>query len=129
MLEDSWDVALEADGYAPTTRRGYRKGLASLASWLEENSSSETGPCEVTRDDIRGWLVSLRRERAQNTARTYYAAIRSFYRFLLDEGEIQGDPCEGIRSPSPSEPETPVVSPEDLKRLLARPQGVVARRP
>jgi site-specific recombinase XerD len=117
LLGDSWEMAMAADGYAAGTRNGYRKALASFAAWLAAESP-DTGPTDAARDHIRGWLVYLRRERAQNTARTYYAGVRHFYRWLVAEGEIEADPWDGIRSPAPAEPETPVVSPADLRRLL-----------
>ena len=117
LLGDSWEMAMEADGYATGTRHGYRKALASFGAWLAAEAP-DIGPTEVVRDHVRGWLVTLRRQRSQNTARTYYAGVRHFYRWLLAEGEIEVDPCDGIRSPAPAEPETPVVSPADLRRLL-----------
>lgn len=129
LLGDSWETAMEADGYGAATRKGYRKALASFAAHLAEHAP-DTGPCEATRDDVRSWLVDLRRTRAQNTARTYYAGVRHFYRFLHAEGELDHDPTAGIRSPAPAETHTEVVSPEDLRRLLDTCKGrdFVSRR-
>ncbi|HVL99322.1 MAG TPA: tyrosine-type recombinase/integrase [Egibacteraceae bacterium] len=117
MLATSWDMSMEADGYGAATRRGYGKALGSFVAWLTEHSPG-TGPATVVRDDVRGWLVELRRTRAQNTARTYYAGVRHFFRWLHAEGETDRDPCEGIRSPSPAEPVTEVIAAADLRRLV-----------
>lgn len=129
VLGDSWQMSMEADGYGAATRNGYSKAMGSFAAWLAEHSPG-SGPCDTTRDDVRGWLVELRRTRAQNTARTYFAGVRHFFRFLHAEGEIDRDPCEGIRSPSPAEPVTEVVSPADLSRLVESCAGrdFIARR-
>jgi site-specific recombinase XerC len=60
---------------------------------------------------VRRWLVQLRRTRSQNTARTRYAGLRHFFRWLHEEGEVDPDPCEGVRGPTPAEAHTAVMSP------------------
>jgi site-specific recombinase XerD len=79
LLGDSLEMAMEADGYAAGTRHGYREALDSFAAWLA-TEAPDAGPTDATRDHVRGWLVALRRERSQNTARTYYAGVLHFYR-------------------------------------------------
>jgi site-specific recombinase XerD len=129
VLRDSWLMSMEADGYGAATRRNYGEALGSFAAYLAD-VDRDRGPCEATRDDVRGWLVQLRRARSQNTARTRYAGLRHFFRFLHEEGEIDRDPCEGIRGPTPAEAHTAVISPADLRRLLDTCKGsdFVSRR-
>lgn len=117
LLADSWAMSMEADGYGAATIHGYRKALLSLRTWLDEHHPN-TAPADVTRNDVRGWLVDLRRTRSQNTARTYFAGVRHFFRWMAAEGEIERDPCDGIRSPAPAETRTDVLSAADLRRLL-----------
>ena len=117
LLAESWAMAMEADGYGAGTIHGYGKALLSFSTWLAGNAP-DTAPADVTREHVRGWLVELRRTRAQNTARTYFAGVRHFFRWMLAEDEIARDPCEGIRSPAPAETRTDVLAAEDLRRIL-----------
>ncbi|HYT25901.1 MAG TPA: site-specific integrase, partial [Actinomycetota bacterium] len=57
LLGASWELALRADGYAEHTVRSYRRALASLAAHLEQAGHGGVVPAELTRDQVRGWLV------------------------------------------------------------------------
>jgi site-specific recombinase XerD len=118
ILAGSWDLALEADGYPPSTRRNYGKALASFTGWLAENDPA-VDPGDVNRAHVRGWLTYVARSRSPSTARTWFAGVRHFFRFALAEDEIAADPTAGVRGPAPGEPVTDVLSMDDLKALLA----------
>jgi site-specific recombinase XerC len=79
----------------------------------------DVGPVELDRQHIRGWLVDLRESRSSNTARGWFAGVRHFCRWLQSEGETDRDATAGIRTPAPSDPETAVLSDEELRALLA----------
>jgi site-specific recombinase XerD len=126
VLAESWDLALEADSYSPSTRRSYRKGLESFTGWLDA-AAPGTSPGEVTRSHIRGWLGDATRTRSASTARTWFAGIRHFFRFALAEDEITADPTLGVRGPSPGEPVTDVLSVAELRALMAACAGKTFR--
>jgi site-specific recombinase XerD len=121
-LADSWDLALEVDGYPATTRRSYGRALVSLTGWLNENEPGVT-PAGVTRAHVRGWLAWVTRTRSPSTARTWLAGIRNFFKFAVAEDEIGTDPAAGIRGPNPGEPVTEVLSIDQLQALLAACSG------
>jgi site-specific recombinase XerD len=114
----SWDLALNADAYAPNTLLSYRRALAQHADWLAAHHPG-TGPLDVGRDQIRGWLVYARESTSSGPARSWFAGVRHFYRFLVAEGELAADPTEGIRTPPPNDPSTPVLAIEEIRALLA----------
>jgi site-specific recombinase XerD len=118
VLAESWDLALEADGYSASTRRGYRKALESFTAWLA-GTAPGTLPGEVTRPHVRGWLGHVTRTRSASTARSWFAGLRHFFRFALAEDEISADPTLGIRGPVPGEAVTEVLSVDELRALLA----------
>jgi site-specific recombinase XerC len=91
--------------------------VRSLAGWLAEHHP-DVGPIELDRQHIRGWLVNLRESRLSNTARGWFAGVRHFCRWLESEGETDRDATAGIRTPAPGDPETAVLSDEDLRALL-----------
>ena len=116
-LGESWDLSLRADGYALNSLRSYRAGLAGLAVWIAEQDP-DVGPAETRREHVRGWLVHVRETRSSGTARSWYAGARHFFRWCVAEGELTADPTEGIRTPSPNDPRTPVLTDAQLKALL-----------
>jgi site-specific recombinase XerD len=124
LLLRSWQLTMEADGYSPATRRVYRQGVDSLVKWLEANSyDASLAPAALTREQVRAWLVHVRQTRSQATARAWVPAVKHFYRWLVEEGEAIQDPTEGLRTPTPPEPRTPVLSPAELRRLLKACEG------
>jgi len=117
-LGDSWQLALDADGYAKNSVRSYRAALAHLAAWLHQEHAG-TGPLDVTRDHIRAWIVHVRETRSSGTARGWFAGLRHFFRWAVAEGERATDPTDGIKTPKPNDTRTPVLSVEDIRGLLA----------
>jgi site-specific recombinase XerD len=113
-LRTSWTLALRADGYSERTVSAYTLGLRTLVDWLPSN----VGPAEVTRDHLRGWIVALRAEHKPATVAVWLNGVKHFYRFLLAEGEVERDPTAGIRAPAPTETATPVLSADELRRLI-----------
>jgi integrase/recombinase XerC len=129
VLTESWELALRADGYANGTVKAYQNAVRSLAGWLAEHHP-DVGPVELDRQHIRGWLVDLRESRSSNTARGWFAGVEHFCRWLQSEGETDRDATAGLRTPAPGDPETAVLSDEDLRALLATCAGTdfTARR-
>lgn len=120
---------MDADGYPATTRRSYGYAMKNHAMWLAEHAEAPA-PDEVTRDDIRGWVVHVRDANTSNTARTWLAGVRHFYRWAVNETEVTEDPTLGVKMPPPGEPVTPVVTEQQLRDMLASCSGksFVARR-
>jgi site-specific recombinase XerD len=117
-LTVSWELTLRADGYAANTVKAYQNAVRSLAGWLAAHHP-DVGPVELDREHVRGWLVHLRQTRSSSTARGWFAGVRHFCRWLQAEGETDRDATAGIRTPAPGDPATPVLSDEELRRLLA----------
>jgi site-specific recombinase XerD len=118
VLTVSWELALQADGYAENTVKLYQAAVRSLTDWLAAQHPA-IGPVELDRDHVRGWLIHVRETRSSSTARGWFAGVRHFCRWLQSEGETDRDATAGIRAPSAGDPETPVLSAEDLRALLA----------
>src|SRR5574341_337666 len=125
----SWDLALRADGYANNTVASYRLAVRSLADWLADHHP-DVGPAELGRDHVRGWLVHIRATCSPNTARSWFAGVRHFCRWLQAEGEADRDATAGIKTPALGDAETPVLELEHFRALLATCTGndFIARR-
>lgn len=116
-LVESWTLALQADGYSANTLRSYRRAVAYLAEWLAVHHP-EVGPAEMTREHVRGWLVHVRDTTSSGTARSHFAGLRHFTRWLVAEGEAEQDATDGIRTPAPNDVTTPVLSLDEIRAIL-----------
>lgn len=116
-LRESWVLTLEAEGYSPRTIVTYRAGLVGFSSWLALEAP-DCGPTDVIRDQIRAWVVHMRKTVANNTVRARFGGVRHFYRWLVTEGENDRTPFDGVKTPKAGDPHTPVLTAEEVRRLL-----------
>jgi integrase/recombinase XerC len=121
-LEPSWELALRAEGFAENSVQTYLRGLRNLARWAAAERPG-AGPADLETQDIRAWVVELRERGAASSARIHFTAARTFYAWALDEGEVDEDATNGITTPRAGEPVTPVLSQDELRRLLATCDG------
>jgi site-specific recombinase XerD len=112
------------NGYSPSTVEAYRFDLErGLIPFLYQQGKSEVE--KVTRDDIRAYLdyTAVCRGNSSITRARKLAAIKSFFNYLVGNGEIEVNPAAQIRSPRIPERE-PVYLTDDeticLLRTIAR---------
>jgi len=124
-LATSWDLSLRADGYAGNTLRCYRRALVHLTEYL-----GDVDPQDVTRDQVRAWIVATREATSSGTARSHFAGVRHFFRWAKVEEEITTDPTEGIKTPAANQVTTELLTPDSIKKMLdsCAGSGFVARR-
>ena len=118
-------------GLSPNTLAAYRNDLSRYVAFL-----SERGIDDITRvgeDDVSGFVASLsatayepgKRYRASSVARAL-AAVRSFHRFLLMEGDTEEDATAGVVRPKvPRNLPRPLTVDEVARLLAAPPEGTV----
>jgi integrase len=121
-LRDSWMLAMDADGYSARTQVSYQQAHRSLEKWIVGNAPG-VGPEEITREHVRGWLVDLRATSSANTARSWFAGVRHFCKWMVAEGETDTDATQGIKTPRAGEPLTPVLSSKDIRAMLTACSG------
>jgi integrase/recombinase XerD len=82
-------------GLAVNSLEAYRRDLARFEGWLAGKPLPS-----VTLNTLRGYLDYLREKRLSNrTIARHVAAIRSFFGFLLEEGDIPANPAELLVAP------------------------------
>jgi site-specific recombinase XerD len=92
-----WDGVLRAQGMAEKTRRAYGVDLGQLARWA---AAHELGPHELTSRHVRRYAgVLSERRAAKTTVARKLAAVRSFYRDLVNRGELTASPADLVSSP------------------------------
>ncbi|HID87601.1 MAG TPA: site-specific tyrosine recombinase XerD [Anaerolineae bacterium] len=107
-------------GFSKHTLAAYRNDLTQFADFLERTSASIASWAEVTRQMVISYVLHLKeREYASATVARKVAAIKSFFRFLVNEGAIAEDPTATLESPKVKRHLPRVLSRENVNRLLA----------
>lgn len=103
-MEPSWtralaefDAALRTQGMAEKTRRAYGVDLGQLAEWA---SGHGLDPGQLDYRRLRRFAgVLSERGASKSTVARKLAAIRSFYRVLVQRGELEASPADLVSSP------------------------------
>jgi site-specific recombinase XerD len=126
--EASWQDALSrfddwqlAKGMGEKTRRAYGVDLSQLAEWA---AGRELEPRSLTHRELRHFAgVVSERGATKSTVARKLAAIRTFYRHLLERGEIEANPAELVSSPKRDSYLPQVLKPDEVAELLDRIPG------
>lgn len=109
---------LRAAGKAKRTIEGYGQALRYFSAWLTAHDRPLTVE-SLTKHAIASWLADLTAEgKAPDTVLTYYKGLRRFVRWLLAEGEISTNPMANLEQPNPPAKPVPIVTDDDIRRLL-----------
>jgi len=114
----AFDASLRAHGMAEKTRRAYGVDLGQLAEWATKRG---TGPLELDARDLRRYAAVLSEGGcSKTTVARKLAAIRSFYRSLLERREIEANPADLVASPKRDSYLPRVLKPGEVADLLQR---------
>lgn len=107
-----------ADGLAANTLAGYRSDLAGFALWLDPRGIAMATADEA---DLRGYLHEFAPSAKLTSQRRLLAALRRYYRHLINSGRIERDPTRAIASPARAERHPKTLSEAQVEALLAAP--------
>lgn len=94
----AFDAALRTHGMADKTRRAYGGDLDQLARWAR--ATGELGPRELGPRELRRYAaVVSERSGSKATVARKLAAVRSFYRVLVERGVLEASPADLVGSP------------------------------
>ncbi len=115
---ERFDADLLRRGAAEKTRRAYASDLAEFAAWATQLGLA---PAHVGYPVLRRYaaLLSERRAAPATVARKL-ASLRSFFRTLVEHGELRANPADLMASPKQSSHLPDVLKPEQVAALLDR---------
>jgi site-specific recombinase XerD len=123
-LAESWLVHLRAERKSPSTLRIYRAGVKAYLTWCAENGQ----PAILDRNLLASFTADLLDRGAElATAQARHLAVRRFGRWLHAEGELAEDPLAGMRPPKLDTKVIPVLSDDELRRLVKACEGRTLR--
>ena len=115
-LARSFERHLRAENKSGRTVETYLEAVNQLAAFLEPHGVKLA---DATREDVEGYLGAVLAQWKPATAHNRYRALRVFYAWLEDEGEVRTDPMRKLKPPAVPEQPAPVLTAEVLQRLLA----------
>lgn len=119
MDEFIYHLAVER-GLAENTLMSYRADLSGFMAFLRKRGL-ESGE-EAGRDVIMSYLLQLQLDgRSPATISRHLAALRTFYRYLVNEGIIIHDPTNDIESPRQTHKLPRILTVEEVDHLLGQP--------
>jgi site-specific recombinase XerD len=114
---------LRAEGKSDRTQRVYLDALARLDRFLGANGMPRT-LTGVRREHIESWINHEQdRGSAPASVSLWFRAVRPFWRWLVDEDEINRSPMEKMSVPSAPVDPPPVLTDEQAARLFATVKG------
>jgi site-specific recombinase XerD len=96
----------------------YLLAARQLIDYLTEHGMP-TDTAGVHREHVEAFIADSLTKTKASTAATRYQALRVFFRFLVDEGEITESPMAKMRPPIVPDQRTDVLSTDELRALLA----------
>lgn len=107
-------LALTVDRMRPHTVSCYVRDVERLGDFLTPRAITK-----ATSGDIRAFLDHLGDGRSPKTVREAQPALRRFFRFLMQEGDISNDPTAPVRLVKFQVVPQPAYTEAEVKRLLA----------
>ena len=121
-LAESWVRSLRADGKSARTIQNYVGSLLKLTDWSIANNRP-TSPGEQSPDDLRGFVIDALEHAARGSVVLYFRCLQQWFKWLVDEEEIDVTPMAKLTAPKLTETTVPIIPEEDLAKLLAVTSG------
>src|SRR5689334_4688131 len=104
LLATSFKRSLLAANKSPKTIKGYLDGVRLLGDFLAERGMP-TSVMGITREHVETFIADLLARWSPATASTRHKALRVFFNWLVEEGEIRESPMRHVKPPQvPEEP-------------------------
>ena len=118
VLLASWRLHLEASNLSPRTIRAYTDDGALLVVFLTRQGMP-TAAASIRREHVEAFIAAELERTAPSSAATRYRSLQQLFKWLDDEGEIEGSPMAKMRPPIIPEQPVPVLSDDQVRGLLA----------
>lgn len=107
-------------GSSPRTSEAYMRDLARFATFCQIKGA--TAPAAATAKILREYVYHLKDlGLSPSSIRRNISAVRSYFKFMLGEGELVRDPSERLEAPKRWRTLPEVLTVEEAARLIAAP--------
>ncbi len=120
LLDQFCDALWLEDGLSRNTIESYRRDLRLFSTWLFADRGADL--LQAQRADLLDYLAyKFQRKAKPRSAARLLSSLKRFYRHLLRDNRVQGDPTLQIESPKLPRNLPKVLTEEDVEALLAAP--------
>ncbi|MEJ2428567.1 MAG: tyrosine recombinase XerC [Deltaproteobacteria bacterium] len=114
--------------YSSHTLRNYQSDLRQFSEFLRERnerqgSTDRMDPKQVGHMDVRAYLASLYRRNAKSSVARKLSALRSFFAYLLRQGEIKQNPADLVSAPKMGKAIPDFLQVDETFQLMRGPDG------
>lgn len=121
LLPD-WKRHLRAKNRSAGTIASYLRCGTALADWLT-GRGMPTAVAAIKREHLEAFFGDLLDRVSAATTAKHYRSLQQLFKWLLDDGEIERSPMERMSPPQVPEQPVPILTDDELKRLLAAAKG------
>jgi site-specific recombinase XerD len=115
-LMPSFQRHLRAENKSPRTVTSYTEAVRRLHDFLVAKGMP-VAVASITREHVEAFMEDQLSRLAASSARSRYASLRQFFRWVVEDGERTDSPMPP-RPPNVPEQPVPVLSEEELRALL-----------
>ncbi|MFJ8144640.1 tyrosine-type recombinase/integrase [Streptomyces sp. NPDC096048] len=134
----SWLRALKSENKSDNTIRIYGNAARQFGAFLldaetgyqpvadDEGNPGRPAPTdldEVHREHVQAYIAATIKRTSPANAHQHFRALRTFFKWLEDEEEIDRTPMRTMKAPTVPEKEVPVIPDDALERLLKTCKG------
>ena len=120
LLDQFVHYLIVEKGLSKNTIDAYSHGLTRFLSHLREQGVQEIQG--ASKFHIRGFLLTLRRKNLNTKSIVRdLVAIRTFFRFLIQEGILESNPVEELESPKVARTLPEILTLKEIEQILEQP--------
>jgi len=111
-------------GLSDNTREAYSRDVQGLNVWLLDQSRGDA--LTASESDVQAYLgARLSQGSSHRSISRLLSSLRSFYQYLVREGDLSSDPTQHLDRPKPSRPLPKSLSESEVDQLLHAPDTSV----
>ena len=111
-------------GLSDNTREAYSRDVQGLNAWLLDQSRGDA--LTASESDVQAYLgARLSQGSSHRSISRLLSSLRSFYQYLVREGDLSADPTQHLDRPKPSRPLPKSLSESEVDQLLNAPDPSV----
>ena len=120
LLDQFLHYLIVEKGLSKNTIEAYSHGLSRFLNHLREKGVQEIR--EAGKFHIRGFLLVLRKKNLNTKSIVRnLVAIRTFFRFLIQEGVLESNPVEELESPKVAKTLPEILTLKEIEQILEQP--------
>ena len=109
-------------GLSDNTREAYSRDVQGLNTWLLDQSRGNA--LTASESDVQAYLgARLSQGSLHRSISRLLSSLRSFYQYLVREGDVSSDPTQHLDRPKPSRPLPKSLSESEVDQLLNAPDA------